>query len=119
MNSTTTTTALHQKVAPTENIPTYISSPHPVTTYFTFGVELRMYILYDQDMKSNKGIFDRNSENMTRNRRLNKQTNSPLPKFALKKLVGWVGLGYWPGTRTDVALGTPNSQTFVEIARPN
>ena len=75
-------------------------------------------------MKSNKGIFDRNSEYMTRNRWLNRHP-PPLPHLWAPHhsdwcwKVGWVGLRYWPAMpsiRTDVALGSPNSETFVDIA---
>ena len=58
----------HQKVALPQNyFHIYISFD------LLCGIE---DVSYDQDMKSNKGIFDRNSEYMTRKRWLNKH---PLP----------------------------------------
>ena len=66
----------HQKVALPQNyFHIYISCvlPHNNTIDLLCGIE---DVSYDQDMKSNKGIFDRNSEYMTRKRWLNKH---PLP----------------------------------------
>ena len=100
------TTVLLQKVALTQNILTIY--------FFCSSYKNIFHLLCGQDTKSNKGIFDRNSQYMTRNRWLNKHPPLFPQIFPLHQCGRWKSR--WGGTQYKNRCCTGNSK-FRNICR--